>query len=543
MMPLASPEPREISAAEAGERLQAGQEVAFLDVREAGQFGEGHPLFAVPAPWSELELRIGALVPRRSVPVMLLDGGDGIAPRAAKRLGHLGYTDVRVIAGGIAAWQAAGLGVFKGVHVPSKVLGELAEQVWHPPMLSPENLADWQQQGRTFQLFDARPPVEYEKMRVPGAECLPNGELAHRIAAVVKTKNQPLVITCAGRTRGITGVIGLLAAGHHGEVYALENGTQGWALAGNQLERGNAARPYPDLDQGAFAESVLAADRLMARFAIPAVMADRLPALLADQNRTTYLLDTRSDDEVRADPVSGTCHAPCGQLVQATDLWVGVRNARVVLCCDSGLRSALAAFWLRQLGYEALVLRIDNRLRQTDLPLSPRIEVPPIERISALAALAQMHRSHRDGMLPLLLDLRGSMAYRKRHVAGATWAIRPLLNRLMDRARRASQVFLVSDNAAVASLLAEDLRFAGVAQVRLIEGGLAAMTKAGAALESSAALPDDETAVDHLFFVHDRHDGNLDASRRYLAWETGLVAQLSELERAAFHVRGPGHQS
>jgi hypothetical protein len=36
--------------------------------------------------------------------------------------------------------------------------------------------------------------------------------------------------------------------------------------------------------------------------------------------------------------------------------------------------------------------------------------------------------------------------------------------------------------------------------------------------------------------VHDRHDGNKEAARRYLEWETGLVAQLDALELAALRL-------
>lgn len=528
-----------ISATEAARRLHAGQEVAFLDVREAGQFGESHPLFAIPAPWSQLELTIGTLVPRRSVPVMLLDAGDGVAQRAATRLTEAGYADVSVIDGGVAAWQAAGLGLFKGVNVPSKTLGEMAEQVWHPPMLTPEHLADWRQRDRAFRLFDARPPVEYAKMRVPGAVCLPNGELAHRIASDPDAGTQPVVVCCAGRTRGIIGAVGLMLSGHPGEIYALENGTQGWALAGHTLERGNTADAYPDLDEAAYAASVAAADRLMARFGVRQVSSAEVPALLADPQRTTYLLDTRSAPEASADPVAGAVNAPGGQLVQATDQWVGVRKARLVLCCDSGLRSALAAFWLRQLGYDPLVLRIDDALRQADLPAPARLAVPKLSKISAGAALDLLHRPGIKAEGALLLDLRGSMAFRKRHVPGATWIVRPMLPSLLDRARAAGQVLLLADEDAMAALVASDLRESGVTRVALVDGGIAALSAAGAALESSPSMPDDAEAIDHLFFVHDRHDGNLDASRRYLEWETGLLAQLSPQERAEFHLQQP----
>jgi hypothetical protein len=34
----------------------------------------------------------------------------------------------------------------------------------------------------------------------------------------------------------------------------------------------------------------------------------------------------------------------------------------------------------------------------------------------------------------------------------------------------------------------------------------------------------------------DRHDGNLDACRAYLAWETNLVNQMDEQERGVFRL-------
>src|SRR3546814_11067641 len=74
---------RAISAAQAKALVHDGAEIAFLDVREAGEFGEGHPLFALPCPSSTLEARIVALVPRRLVRRLLIDGGGGIAPQAA----------------------------------------------------------------------------------------------------------------------------------------------------------------------------------------------------------------------------------------------------------------------------------------------------------------------------------------------------------------------------------------------------------------------------------------------------------------------------
>jgi hypothetical protein len=52
--------------------LAEGGELAFLDIREEGQHGSGHPLLSVNLPYSRLELEIARLVPRRSCRIVLL---------------------------------------------------------------------------------------------------------------------------------------------------------------------------------------------------------------------------------------------------------------------------------------------------------------------------------------------------------------------------------------------------------------------------------------------------------------------------------------
>jgi len=91
----------------------------------------------------------------------------------------------------------------------------------------------------------------------------------------------------------------------------------------------------------------------------------------------------------------------------------------------------------------------------------------------------------------------------------------------------------------VAELAAVDLRELGFADLRLLDGGMEPWRAAGLPVEASPDRPDPEEAIDFLRFVHDRHDGNLDASRQYLAWEQGLIAQLDPEERAEFRLERP----
>ena len=59
------------------------------------------------------------------------------AHRAAARMIALGWEDVSVLAGGIAAWETAGHPLYAGVHVPSKAFAEVVEHEFPAPPGSP----------------------------------------------------------------------------------------------------------------------------------------------------------------------------------------------------------------------------------------------------------------------------------------------------------------------------------------------------------------------------------------------------------------------
>jgi rhodanese-related sulfurtransferase len=518
-----------LSAFAAKDALHAGGEIAFLDVREAGQFADGHPLFATPCPYSRLELTVGALVPRLDVPVLLVDDGDGVAERAAVSLRRMGYSDVTAIRDGVRGWAAAGFTLFKGVNVPSKTLGELAEHRFQPRRIDAQTLMAWREKGLAVQLFDCRPPEECQKMRIPGSVCLPNGELAHRFEAAVAPKG-PVVLTCAGRTRSIIGTVGLTLAGISGDVFALENGTQGWALAGQRLERGAAPQRFPDLTEAAHRASKDRAYALLEAEGIPVITAQTTLDLRAEAVRTTYLFDLRAPEEIMADPLPAFTPALSGQLVQATDQWVGVRHARLILADDPGLRAAIAAYWLRALGFEVFVLPVDTSVRQ--IPLRPSPARRPDHRVGQVdPAFAlqeiQQGRGH-------LVDLRASPDFRAAHIPEAIWAVRPRLPALCKG--WSAPVFLIAQTEADVALALGDLREAGHESAFAVTGGLPALIKAGAAPVASADPPNCDEFIDFIWFAHGRHDGDLTASRLYLDWEQGLIAQLDPEERAAFRL-------
>jgi hypothetical protein len=77
-----------------------------------------------------------------------------------------------------------------------------------------------------------------------------------------------------------------------------------------------------------------------------------------------------------------------------------------------------------------------------------------------------------------------------------------------------------------------------VRDVRLLDGGLGAWTRAGYPTTASPEAPPDGECIDYLFFVHDRHAGNREAMMQYLAWETGLMSQLDDQDKSLFRLGG-----
>ncbi|KPX20487.1 Rhodanese domain protein/cystathionine beta-lyase [Pseudomonas syringae pv. delphinii] len=505
-----------------------GQEIALFDVREHGQYGEAHLFHGVTLPYSRLELDIRRLAPNPAVRLVIYDqSGSDVAPRAALRLAALGYGNVHILQGGAQGWRESGRQLFAGVHVPSKAFGELVEQVSHTPHVTATQLAQWQARGEPLVVLDGRPFDEYRKMTIPGSVCCPNGELGYRIRELVGDDSTPIVVNCAGRTRSIIGAQTLIDMGLKNPVYALENGTQGWYLADLQLEHGSVRR-YPDqVSAAALTRQRNAAEALARRAQVQTVTGGQVQRWAEESGRSLFLCDVRSAEEFAAGSLLGAQHTPGGQLIQATDLYVGVRNARLVLLDADGIRAPIVASWLRQLGHDAYVLA-DGVESGLSLPVAEANVVTTDVPVISIQAL---ENALKDAAVALI-DLRSSTRYRKAHIDGSRWSIRPLLAGVL--AQEIRPVVLVADDPLIAQLAVQELPLAQRQQARVLEGGVEAWQAAGRPVREGSASLADEHCIDFLFFTHDRHSGNKDAARQYLAWEIGLLGQMTAQEIASF---------
>ena len=328
--------------------MQSPTPHAVLDLREKGAYERGHIFRATSLPRRLLEWRLPGLVTAPATPIVIYDEDGRLAELAEPTLAELGYTDVRPLAGRLAAWRAAGRPVVQGLNVPSKVFGERMLHEMKTPQVAPHELAGRIARGEDLVIVDSRTPEEYARGCIPGAVSVPGGELVLRIGELVERPETTIVVHCGGRTRSYIGAESLRRMSLPNPVVALENGTMGWELAGLTLERG-AARWAPPVTAKGKALAALTAKRVAAEEGIRFVSPDELRALQAGRENL-YVLDVRTADEYAAGHLPGAVWAPGGQAVQAADEYVAVRAGAIVLVCDGFVRSVMAAAWLRRLG-------------------------------------------------------------------------------------------------------------------------------------------------------------------------------------------------
>ncbi len=500
-----------MTSAELQAALAGSGELALLDVREQGVHYRGHPFFASSAPLSRLELLIGDLVPRRSARVVLLDGScEGLAEKAAARLAALGYSNVSVLEGGCAAWQTAGGELFSGVNVPSKAFGEFVEHHYGTPRIPPGDLKALLGQGRKLVILDSRPFDEYHRMNIPGGIDVPGAELAYRVHDLAPDPDALVVVNCAGRTRSIIGCQSLRNAGIPNEVVALKDGTMGWELAGFECERGSQ-RVAPEPSAEGRTRAMAVAGRVAARFQVKSVSKNDLRKWQSDQERTLYLLDVRTREEFEHAHVAGSRLAPGGQLVQATDEYLAVRNSRVVLIDPERVRGVMTASWLNQMGWEQVYVLED--LTGFALESGPR-RPPEVKRWRSIAAYE---------VSGTMLDLSTSLRFRRAHIPGAWWGVRSRLAEAKKILGEAKPLVLTSEDGLLAHLAAPEAAelWPGV-QVVVLEGGNAAWSGAlESGFERATTTPDDVAykPYDHGVDYRQR-------AREYLDWEVGLVEQI-----------------
>jgi rhodanese-related sulfurtransferase len=500
--------------------LDDRRELALIDVREELIYSQNHLLWARSVPLSRIELRFAQLVPRQDTRIVLIDDNDGVTGRAAEILVQAGYSDISYLDGGMAAWDKAGLVLFSGMHVPSKAFGEFVEHDSGTPSVSADELNAMMQSGTDMVVLDSRPFDEYSRLSIPTGINVPGAELVLRVRDIVPSAQTTIVVNCAGRTRSIIGAQSLINAGVPNKVVALRNGTMGWHLAGLKVAKGESDR-FPDVTSDGLAWARPQAQAVADKFGVKRIDLDTLAGFRADKTRTTYLFDVREPSEFAAGHLPGATSAPGGQLVQATDLYAGTLQARIVVADDKQVRALMSASWLRQMGWQDVFVLEANTARFTEKgnPPGPVLGIPPAEAAIDVSTVLEIDDVN-------VIDLSPSPAYHRGHIPGAWFAIRGRLDKALPNITQRKMLVLTSEDGVLAGLAVAEAKSLTDTPVRWLKGGNAAWTAAGIPLSTDAKLADEP--LDVWLKPYERKGDPKAAMNEYLSWEVDLLERIQQ---------------
>lgn len=514
---------RQASYAEVRAALLERREIALLDVREEDPHAQSHPLFAANFPLSRIELNAWATLPRRDVPIVTLDNGEGQAELAAARLTELGYTDLAIFSGGVSGWAAAGGELFRDVNVPSKAFGELVEARRHTPSFSAEEVQALIDANADIVIVDARRFDEYQTMSIPGSASVPGAELVLRVPALAPDPRTQVIVNCAGRTRSIIGTQSLINAGLPNPVAALRNGTIGWTLAGQTLAH-EQTRRFPTVGAEGVQAAAKAARQVADRAGVKRATWADVQSWQAQQGRTTYFFDVRDLAEYEAGHLPGFRPVAGGQLVQETEMVAPVRGARIVLADDLGARADMTGSWLAQMNWDVFVFD-DAAHTPPYAETGPwRTPFPPTPATPLLSPAELAARLNIPGEVAVI-DLSLHVNYRRGHIPGAWYAVRSQIDLALREIPPARHYVLTCGSSRLARHAHAGIQSLLDRPVSVLDGGNAAWQAAGLALESGAsrlASP----PIDRYRRPYEGTDNAREAMQGYLDWEFGLVEQL-----------------
>ncbi len=512
---------KQISSADLAQLMASDRLFAVFDARERGEYNDEQIPNSTSLPRSQIEFRITDLVPNRKIPIVVYDEGGARAELAAATLNELGYEDVSLLNGGLAAWRAEQRETVSGVNVPSKAFGERVHHERAVPDLAPEVLKALIDRQEDLTILDMRTPEEYGRFCIPGGINVPGGELIHWVDEL--RKKPAVIVNCAGRTRSIIGAAALRRLGLT-NVRALRNGTMGWVLAGFQLENKPSRFGKASLNQSG---ALAAAERIAAEENISSTPPDEV-ARLNDGDGVHYLIDVRSEAEFTAGHIAGSINLPGGQAVQRADDFVAVRNGDIIFISDHGARAVMAAYWYRQMGFKHVSVlqgglngwRAGGRSVAVASAAAEPLAIGMARRGLRFIGAAELFKLS-ESTSSLILHVGTSLEHENAHVSGAKWICRGWIDVKIpelfpDRAR---QIVLTCADGRQSIFAARQLARGGYGNVLVLDGGLKSWTAAGFAtstgLDDCLVKPNDVVLSPSI-------RGSKEDMLNYLNWELKL---------------------
>ena len=522
---------KKITADELKELLRHSTErFACIDVRERVEYEKKQIFHTSQLSRREIENRIQNLVPDKKTRIILYSNEEGRSSVIAGELSEAGYEDVSILAGGLTKWEEDGYETVYGVHVYSKVFGEIvAEHFREVPFIHADDLAkELERAPSDYRIVDIRPREEVVQTgSIPGAINLPGFEAIIKLPDL-EAEGKRVIFTCAGRTRGIIATATARRLGY--QVLDLENGTLGWRLTGRKLQKDISPGEAPSDRAAGIIKGKI--NELISEEGISAIDASELKKRLDKNN--VIALDTRQiaafEDEGH---IPGSRHLAGGQAVQNEDEARYIHNEDIVFIDDHEIRSALAAWWYRRMGIgNVLILKggidkwqadghsLDKGSVKNRKLYEHELKSPGSSGIGVADRIDQADRDIR------LIDVREGRRYYRSHIDRSIWIP---LGRLEERIEKAvpakdTHLYLKGEDPEESVHAACILHDAGYRDIRILGTGAD-----GADPETDIVTDSSSGQILDDWWVTLSEYGTEEA-RRYFNWEESLISTYKYIE-------------
>lgn len=238
-----------------------------------------------------------------------------LSATSARRAEKIGYTNVKVLFGGLPAWKKAQLPVFSSAEALQRVLVEKGGVI----------------------TIDLRNESQQLLSHIPGAVSIGAKGLASEIPQLPGDKNAPVVLYGSDSKDGLD-LFSLIREAGYINTTVLDGGFKRWTELGFPLDSGEVSKKVVYVSKPK--EGIVTKESFL--------------SVASGKNLNTLLLDVRSDEELGGKDVSGTLHVPADEVIdRLVEIPIG---KDIYIYCKSGVRAEMIYILLKQKGYNVKYL-------------------------------------------------------------------------------------------------------------------------------------------------------------------------------------------
>jgi rhodanese-related sulfurtransferase len=216
-----------------------------IDVRSEEEYVAGHIVESINVSGGQAVQRADDFVPVRNAEIVFISNQSARAVMAGYWYREMGFKQVRVLQGGLHAWQASGQPLVSGASIP-ELLGFAAAK----RMTQYIDAANLQKQieGGPCTVLDVSTSLEHESAHVPGAKWISRGWIDIKLPELIADRDRRIVLSCSDGSQSTFAAQQLDRVGY-ANISVLAGGLRAWTAAGYRSDSGlsNALTPANDV--------------------------------------------------------------------------------------------------------------------------------------------------------------------------------------------------------------------------------------------------------------------------------------------------------